>query len=122
MLTPTERITKLEEEVGELRAMFYIAGALPIFAVQSVVDQMVDEQILPAATRTEIFGRIRSGLSTIKAGSTELAMGASRALPRYTTQAEREDFKQREAQFRANLSAPEREILGLPPRKPDSGQ
>lgn len=111
MLTTNERLDKLETTVIELRAALQIAGALPVFAVQAVLDQMVDEQLLAASTRTEIFGRIRKELSVVSVGSAEIARGARNAIPYYQTKAEADEVKHRRLQLQKEHEKIEREIL-----------
>lgn len=117
MLTPNERISRLEAEVVELRAMFRIAGALPVSLVQTVLDQMVDDGFLSAALRTEIWGRFRREVGAFRIGSAELHGGANAAIPNYATKAERAATHELHREFQKM----EREILRPTPRKGGDG-
>lgn len=115
MLTANERISDLEAQVVDLRAALRVAGALPVTLLQAALDQMVDERLLPAETRTEIWGRIREELKAFSIGNAELASGASAAVPRYATKQERAAIHERNKSW-------SREILRLPEAKDESGQ
>lgn len=99
MLTANERIANLEAEVVELRAMFRIAGALPVSLLQTAIDQMVDDGFMSAELRTEIWGRFRKEVKAFGIGSAEIAGGATAAIPRYATKVERQAIHDRERQF-----------------------
>lgn len=122
MLTDRERIVRLEDIVVELRAALPIAGAFTVTAVQAILDQMVDEQLLPAATRTEIFGRLRRELSAIRIGSEDIERGARNAIPYYRTRVEADEAKQRSSQWRKDEARIRKEMLQLPIAKPESDQ
>lgn len=122
MLTDRERIAKLEADLLELRAAIGVAGALPVVVMQSALDQMVDERLLPASTRTEIFGRVRTELAAVGVGSAELARGARAAMPRYPTTADREQERELMRRFQRENRDLEREKLRLRPASPASDQ
>lgn len=119
MLTERQRIDNLEADLLELRVELRIAGALTINAVAAILDQMVDEQLLPAATRTEIFGRIRSDLRAMRAASPNLTSGANAALPFYRTKDENADLKHRMSQMQKDSERLRKETLRLRNSKPD---
>ena len=121
MQTVNERIAKLEEQALEFRAKFRVAGAFSIFVLQAALDQMVDEQILPAATRTEIWGRIRKEISTFQVGSVEIADGAAAAVPRTPSKGEREVMQREHREFQERVERARREILSPIPKKDDAG-
>lgn len=81
--TDRERIEILEEHVARLENELAVAGALPIFAVQAVLDEMVDRRLLASEVRTAIFETIRDGLSTVRVGSAKIGFGAMGAMPTY---------------------------------------
>lgn len=81
MFTDRERITRLEQDVAELRAGVKAASALIVLSVQAALDQMVDERLIPSTTRTEIFKRIRKETGFIQAASEEVARSARGAIP-----------------------------------------
>ena len=130
MLTERERIAKLEAEVLELRGAVRVAGAWPVLVMQQALDQMVDEQWLPAGIRTEIFGRIRKEISALRIGNEELAAGADRAVPQYRTKREAVEERelirsfQREVRETLRLRTPKPEpdqVPGSPPAEPEHG-
>ena len=124
MLTDRQRLDNLEADLVALKAELRIAGALTINVMVNALDQMVDEKLLPSATRTEILGRIRSDLRTMRVGSADVVKGADAAMPFYRTKVEADALKHQESQFRANEEELRRVRLSLrtrpdPPPKPE---
>lgn len=120
MLTTNERLARLEEEILELRGKLRIAGSFPVALVQAVLDQMVDEQLLPAATRAEIWGRVRQDAQTFRIACVEIADGAAHAIPHVQTRAEREAMHERVRQSSRDFERMRREILSPIPKKGDA--
>jgi hypothetical protein len=69
MKSNNERLSDLEAEIVYLRSALTITGAAIIFPLQEAIDQLVDERILSAATRAEIWARVRKQARVIGAGS-----------------------------------------------------
>lgn len=117
MRTPNERLAQLEQDIVELRGKLRTAGAFPITAIAAVLDQMVDERLLPADTRAEIWGRIRQDIPTFRIECTEIADGATYALPHSQTKAEREASHAFRRDLARDHERLRREILSPKPPK-----
>lgn len=111
MKTTNERLNSLEVEIVALRAALQIAGAAIVFPLQEALEQMVDEGLLAASTRNEIWGRVRKQAHIIGAGSPELSRGMSSAIPHYLTKDDVDRMKTRDLPFR--------EVLRMKPKNSD---
>lgn len=103
MAVADAQFKKLEERVEALEGAMKLAGAFVVDAMKAALDQMVDERLLPAKTRTEIWGRIRKEISPIGLGSKELAAGARGAIPRYATEEDKAVMKEVTRQVKETL-------------------
>ena len=115
MKTDRERLDALEYEVREMRQAIRVAGGASVALLVAAIDQLVDERLLPAATRSEIWGRVRKDISAIRIGSRDLADGMDQAIPSYRTVEDRAVMAERQKRV-------QKEILALRTGKPSKGQ
>lgn len=81
MFTDQQRIKRLEDDVAELHSGIRAVSALSVLAIQSVLDQMVDERLLAPTTRAEIFKRITGEAGLLSAVSELVSRSARAAIP-----------------------------------------
>lgn len=115
MKTVEERLRSLEAEVVELRSALSVAGAAIIFPLQEAIDQLVDERILSAATRTAIWARVRKQAEIVGAGNRSISHGMTSAIPRYATPDQRKEATEMVNRIRKAQLQPR-------PKKPDAGR
>ncbi len=113
---PASAILTLSRQSGELTQLKTDMGALGaamIFPLAEALEQMVDEGLIPAKTRNEIWGRVRKEVRTANLVSERVSWGMSSAIPHYPTQEDLQDRAARERRMR-------KEILSLRPGKDDA--
>ena len=82
MPTVTERLDALEERARKAEKAVQAAGVLGVTLLQEALDQLVDDRIITARTRFEIWRRMRPAIGFISALSIEMVDAANGASPR----------------------------------------
>jgi hypothetical protein len=84
MLTPAERIAKLEEEVAALKRELEVVAGFPINMLRVILDRLVDDRELAAEWRQSLWRDIEAEAGEIGIGSPAVRRAARHVVPRPT--------------------------------------